>query len=185
MEINDNIIQKILKLKELSERGATEGEINNATRVLQFNLDKYGITLDDIIKNEGERVTYSFSYSTAQEKVILTQCMGNLFGSDSDIFKESYRYKNGTMKFYLNLTKSEYAIFSDFYNFHREQFKRQLKDMEDKLLMAYLHNQDLFDKNKENNSSSKKESKYSFKDMMVILAMADSMKTNSYRKSIE
>lgn len=111
--------------------------------------------------------------------------MGNLFGSDSDIFKESYRYKNGTMKFYLNLTKSEYAIFSDFYNFHREQFKRQLKDMEDKLLMAYLHNQDLFDKNKENNSSSKKESKYSFKDMMVILAMADSMKTNSYRKSIE
>ena len=48
-------------------------------------------------------------------------------------------------------------IFSDFYNFHREQFKKtNCKDMEGKLLMAYLHNQDLFDKNKENNSSSKK-----------------------------
>ena len=62
------LFKKILKLKELSERGATEGEINNVTRVLQFNLDKYGITLDDIIKNEGERVTYSFSYSTAARK---------------------------------------------------------------------------------------------------------------------
>lgn len=71
MEINDNIIQKILKLKELSERGATEGEINNATRVLQFNLDKYGITLDVLLKMKEKELLIHFLIQLLKKKLFL------------------------------------------------------------------------------------------------------------------
>lgn len=183
MEIDERIVDKILKLKELAERGI-DGEMANAKRILQSHLDKYGITLEDIVGKQEEKQKYSFRYSSNSEKSILVQCVLNLFGSESDVWKSGVRYKDGTMQYYFDLSRFEFALLDDLYSFHRNQWKKQLKDMEDKLLMAYLHNQNLWDKTPTNDDKPKKPSKYSMKEIITILAMADSMKTDSYRKSL-
>ncbi len=45
------IIDKILKVKALAERGAS-GERNNATKLLQSLMKKYGITESDLYSDE-------------------------------------------------------------------------------------------------------------------------------------
>lgn len=182
MIIEENIVSKILKLKELSERGV-EGEMDNAKILLQKYLSKYNITLEEILKDKEKKEVYTFKYKSKFEKTILLQCIANLFGSKSQIWKSTYRYRNGKMEFLIELNKSEYIILKDFYEFHINEFNIQLKKMQDNLLSSYIYKQNLYDLTPSNNDS--KESKISYSDLMSILNIASSMNTNQYRKSLK
>lgn len=187
MIIEENIVSKILKLKELSERGVG-GEMDNAKILLQKYLSKYNITLEEILKDKEKKEIYTFKYKSNFEKRILIQCVANLFGSQSQIWKSIRRYRNGKMEYLIELNKSEYVILKDFYEFHINEFNIQLKKMQDNLLRSYIYKQDLYDYSDDDSISSdnnSKESKISYSDLMSILSMADNMNTNQYRKSLK
>lgn len=182
MNIEDNIIKKILKLKELSERGIG-GEMDNAKFLLQQYLRKYNVTLEEILKNKEKKEKYTFKYKSKFEKSLFIQCVANLFGSKSEIWKSFYRYKNGKMEFIIELSKSEYIILKDYYEFHIKEFNIQLKKIQDNILSSYIYKQNLYDLTPSDINSEK--SKISYSDLMSILNMADNMNTNQYRKALE
>lgn len=186
--IENSIFNRLQKLKVLVERGV-DGEAINAKEKLEKALAKYGITLEEFLRKDEEIKKWKVRYKNKTEKQILYQCFIHLFGSDSEQYKNSFfRYRNGEMALYLGLTKSEYILFSDFYNFHCENWKEILKDKEEKLFMAYIHKNKLFDSNPSEEKverQSKQSSTFSLADLEEILSMAGTMKNKEYYKKIE
>lgn len=181
---NENIINKIKKLKALSDRGIG-GEATNASKLLNELLIKYNLKYEEIFDVENKKV-YSFSYSSKEEKTLLANCIANLFGSNSEIFKTLFRYKNGEMKFYLKLSNLEYALFSEFYNFHRNNWKEYLKKQTKLLLMSYIEAQKIYDISPED-ENKKEKSSLSMTEIMAILSLAKQAEEDlpKFRKVIE
>lgn len=182
--VNDKIIETILNLKKLMERASNEEEADAAKRALDRKLQRYNITLEDIINQTEKKEIYCIRYSSKEEKQILIQCVVNLFGSESDIFAKSYRYRNGKMEMYFPLTKFEFICLSEFFNFHKEEYKRQFEALKKKMLLAYIENQSIYDITPNKNKSNKKEN-LSMRDLEDIVRLASTMRTFKFRKAIE
>lgn len=184
MELNDNILNKLLKLKELVERGE-RGEALNAKRVLDNLLVKYNISLEEIFYDKENIQEYKINYHSALEKTLLIQCTAKLFGSDSQEWKNLYRYKNGKMQFCIKTSHLNYILLEDFFNFHKEQLKKELIKKQNQILLAYLENQNLYDANKNKEPSNKKLTKEELEDLIEAYKMANNLKCESYYKKIE
>lgn len=184
----ESLFDKIKKLQALSERGVG-GEATNAKSLLNKLLKENGICLEDIFGEENKRVAYKIKYSSSLEKMLLWQCIAHLFGSDSEPYNTAFRYRTGKMEIYLNLTKTEYILFNDYFEFHKKQLKEKIKQQEKIILRAYIHNQDIYDiaeKSEEENKDTK--SKMSMSEILSILAMSDKMDEDgieNYHKRIE
>ena len=93
------------------------------------------------------------------------------------------------MKQYLKLTSLEYALFNDFYEFHRKYWKAYIKKQMSLLMKAYIESQSIYNisprEDDENISSNK--SAYDMREIMAILALSEQMKDHvpQYRKSLE
>ena len=181
--VNDKIIETILNLKNLMENASNQEEADAAKRALERKLSRYNLKLEDIVNKVEERRIYCFKYSSKEEKQILIQCVANLWGSENEIFQKSYRYKNGKMEMYFPLTKFEFICLKEFFDFHKNEFKRQFELMKEKLLLAYIENQSIYDISPKEGKS--KRSKLSMKDIMDIAKMASVMKPSKFRKTIE
>lgn len=66
----ERITDKLKKLLALAERGCG-GEAENARRLLEEHLRKYGMTLEDICENKTSRRT--FKYRNKEERTIIIQ----------------------------------------------------------------------------------------------------------------
>lgn len=66
----ERITDKLKKLLALAERGCG-GEAENARRLLEEHLRKYGMTLEDICENNISRRT--FKYRNKEERTIIIQ----------------------------------------------------------------------------------------------------------------
>lgn len=80
----ERITDKLKKLLALAERGCG-GEAENARRLLEEHLRKYGMTLEDICENKTSRRT--FKYRNKEERTIIIQVFLSVLGSKSEAFK--------------------------------------------------------------------------------------------------
>lgn len=85
---------------------------------------------------------------------------------------------------YFPLTKFEFICLSEFFNFHKEEYKRQFEVLKKKMLLAYIENQSIYDITPSKNKSRKKEN-LSMKDLEDIVRLASTMRTFKFRKAIE
>ena len=74
----ERITDKLKKLLALAERGCG-GEAENARRLLEEHLRKYGMTLEDICENNISRRT--FKYRNKEERTIIIQVFLSVLGS--------------------------------------------------------------------------------------------------------
>jgi len=183
--MEESIISKLRKLKELVDRGE-QGEAINAKVLLNNLLKKYNIKYEDVFCVEEVRKNYNFKYSSKEEQKLFFHCVANMFGTKSEIWKTCFKYKNGKMENFLNLTSLEYALFDDFYNFHRNFWKEYIKKQQDLLIKAYINGQNLWDISPKEENEKSKAKKYDIKELMAIMALADKMKGEipQYRKSL-
>ena len=79
----DRIIDKLKKLLALAERGE-RGEADNARRLLEAELRRHGLTLEDICADS--KRTRIFKYNSNEERTLLIQVLVNYLGSKSDAF---------------------------------------------------------------------------------------------------
>lgn len=82
----ERITDKLKKLLALAERGCG-GEAENARRLLEEHLRKYGMTLEDICENNISRRT--FKYRNKEERTIIIQVFLSVLGSKSEAFNGS------------------------------------------------------------------------------------------------
>lgn len=182
--MEQNILERLNKLKELAERGI-EGEAENAKRFLNRELRKYNMSLDDLIASKEEKHKRIIKYSSAFERSLLVQCVVFLFGSNSEIFSNTYRYRNGKMEMHFEISDLDFVLLDDFFNFYRNCLKEELKKSQEKLYQAYLSSNNLYDSAPEEERKGKtKPCKFSFADLLEIQIMSSNMEKKVYNKRL-
>lgn len=181
----ENIIEKLRKIKKLADKGIN-GESENAKLLLKQLMQKYGINDFQIEDNEPQE-NYMFHVKNKLEETLFYNCMANLFGSESEIMKSGYHYRNRKKDLYFTMKLSEYLLAKDFFNFHLKYFKQTMEKEKRKILKAYIHANDIFDitpQNKETGETEKTDE--SITEIIEMLAMSERLKNNipTFRKSL-
>lgn len=181
----ENIIEKLRKIKKLEEKGIS-GEAESAKLLLKKLMQKYGINDFQIEDNEPQK-DYMFHVKNKLEESLFYNCMANLFGSESEIMQSGYNYRNRKKDLYFKMKLSEYLLLKDFFNFHLKYFKQTMEKEKRKILIAYIHANNIFDitqQNEENGETEKTEE--SITEIMEMLAMSERLKNNipTFRKSL-
>lgn len=168
----ERITDKLKKLLALAERGCG-GEAENARRLLEEHLRKYGMTLEDICENNISRRT--FKYRNKEERTIIIQVFLSVLGSKSEAFNGS-TYSASKKTIYIDLTDLEYAEISDMVAFFKSQFNKEKK-------RPFVNKHNIFDctPNDDDKASDKE---IDLEELMRILSLSNGMEDVTYRKAI-
>lgn len=175
----ERITDKLKKLLALAERGCGE-EAENARRLLEEHLRKYGMTLEDICENKTSRRT--FKYRNKEERTIIIQVFLSVLGSKSEAFKGA-TYNASKKTIYIDLTDLEYAEISDMVAFFKSQFNKEKKRLMKDILYAFVKKHNIFDctPNDDDEASNKE---IDLEELMRILSLSNGMEDVTYRKAI-
>lgn len=186
-QIDASIMGKLRKLKALVDQGV-DGEAIAAKLALEKMLAKHGLCYEDLFIENEPKKEYEFRYSSRQEKQLLIQCLANMFGSKSETWKSIVRWRDGSMRFFVDLTEVEYTLFKDFYEFHRTYWKEYIAKQTDLLMDAYIHAQNLWDcsPRTEEEKANRQPSKYSMAELIAVLGLSEDMRNKipKYRKQL-
>lgn len=174
----DRIIDKLKKLLALAERGE-RGEADNARRLLEAELKRHGLTLDDICS---ERMTSrTFKYSSKEECTLIVQILVNYLGSTNKAFKDS-TYSARKREIYIALTDMEYIDISGMINFYKAQYRKERKRLIHDMIQAFVHKHHLFDITPGERSDSEKD--IDWDEVRRILSLSSAMEDITYRKQL-
>lgn len=107
----------ILKLKALSERGIN-GEKENATKLLEKLMNKYGISEEEILEDEIKEVRIELRSDI--EVRLASQILYAFFNNAS-----LYKSHNTRVQYYTQLTSSQEIEFKYMFSIYLEDFKKQ------------------------------------------------------------
>lgn len=127
----ESIKSKILKLHALAESGNTH-EAKNAQAMLERWLSQYGMTLDEILSEKDELRWYQFKARSSWEKKLLLQC----YFMVKNAHEVSYKKRGEAISF--ELTPYEFAEITNYYEWHRKQLGKELKEMQQNFVSAYI-----------------------------------------------
>lgn len=187
--INETLLGKLQKLAALAEGTSYDGERMRAEHLLNAQLAKYDLTLDDVLNHKDEEILteYTYRYKSAFEEKLIVNSVANCFGHTSDTFKKNfYRRRNGKCELYIKLSKTQHAIFDDFVNFHLNNWRYELEKMQKNLFYGYLENQQLYSSDPEDENDSKRRKKGKYDEMIDMFAIAQfsNMNMASYQKKV-
>ena len=167
----DRIIDKLKKLLALAERGE-RGEADNARRLLEAELRRHGLTLEDICADN--RRTRMFKYNSNEERGLLIQVLVNYLGSKSDAFCES-TYNKHKKQVYIDLTDMEYIDISNMYDFFKAQYRKERKRLLHDMIQAFVQKHRLCpDDDRE----------IDWDELKRILALSSTMEDVTFRKQL-
>ena len=175
----ERITDKLRKLLAFAERGCG-GEAENARRLLEAQLSKYGLTLEDLYENKTSRRI--FKYRNKEERQIIVQVFLSVLGSKSEAFKVS-TYNASKKTIYIDLTDLKYAEISDMVAFFKSQFNKEKKRLMKDILYAFVEKHNIFDctPNDDDKASDKE---IDLEELMRILSLSNGMEDVTYRKAI-
>lgn len=127
----ESIKSKILKLHALAESGNTH-EAKNACAMLEKWLSQYGLSLEDILEEKNEPRWYKFKARSSWEKKLLLQCYFMVKNAPT----VSYKGRGEIVSF--ELTSYEFAEITNYYEWHRKQLGKELKETQKNFVSAYI-----------------------------------------------
>lgn len=179
MENYESIKAKLLKLQALVENGY-KGEAIAAKRRLESLCRKYGVSIEDILREKEEITRYEFETgSSSLLKTLFKQCYFKVLNK-----KEIIYYNRSRSKIAVDLTPLQYAELSNLFEWHKVNFKKDMEKTLNTMLDAYLNKHDLFSDQDEDNPE-KEIKPEDFAKIFTMLAMMDQLSNNSYHKMIE
>lgn len=179
-----DIIERLKKIKELADKG-NAGEAEVAKKLFRELSEKYNIEENDLYDNRDTH--YSFVMKNKTERKIFSQCMAYIFGTKSNVFKSVYHFKYNTKKVFIVCKPSEYIIFREFFEFHKEQYKEfekeKLKKYKENLYSAYLEAHNIYDSTPEDRKENKN---VDYNTIMEIIKLSEQAKreTKTYYKML-
>ena len=169
-----------MKLQRLVERGET-GEAANAKRLLDKLLSRYGLTLEDILLNQEEKKWYKFKASKKWEKELLYYCYYKIQNRDKISFK-SYK---GTIA--IELTACQFAELSNYYDWHKRQLGKELKQMVLDFTDAYIIRHNITNEYKDDDEE-KEQKTLTLEEMNRMIKLShliDTVEDSSYLKQLK
>jgi hypothetical protein len=146
--MNESIKAKLKKLAALSERGF-HGEKTAAKKQLLKLLEKYNISIDEIIEKESEYI--AFNCYTKWEKDLLFQIYYKVKNTSQVTFK---KWKKAI---YLDLTPIEAAEVKYLLKLYKKDFAKFIKEESDILFRAYVIKNRIFSEAKDKKAQQEQE----------------------------
>ena len=174
----DRIIDRLKKLLALAERGE-QGEADNARRMLEAELRRHGLTLDDI--RSERKSTRVLKYCSNEELQLIIQIILNYSGSTSETFKEA-RYNARKREIYIELSDMEYVDISNMCDFFKAQYRKERKRLLHDMIMAFVQKHSLYDSTPQERPDNDRE--FDWDKLMRILAISSTMEDVTFRKQI-
>lgn len=131
--MDDTVRVLLKKILALAERGATSGERENAERMLQEKLKKYGITMDQLLSSTA--TSREFTYANEWELRLFEQLVAVITGrreTTVQLVRTNHRRVHKVV--YAALTDAEYAEISHLYTHYRTA----LHEAMDCVLVAFI-----------------------------------------------
>lgn len=178
MKDYESIKAKLLKLHTLAERGE-RGEAANALHLLNKLLEKYGLTIEEVIGEQEKTKRYTFKATTEWQRKLLFQVYACVKSSSEVSY---WHYKS---EYDFELTAFEYAEFCNMYEWHKKQLGKEIKQTILDLTEAYIYKHDIVNRDSEGNDEIKPLTAEDIKRLARILVMADTLEDTSYRKQLE
>jgi len=132
--MEQKILDKLTKIKALVERGE-QGERKAAEQALTHLLNKYNITIADL-ENEEQKNRF-FTVPTV-EYFVFNQLKVQMF------YRRSIWSTTKRNRYCIEMTEVEFIEFSALFDFHRNQYKKDLKKINESFKSAYAHKHDMF-----------------------------------------
>lgn len=176
----ESLKAKLRKLAALAERGVG-GEATNARRLMEQICREHGVSLDEVLNVE-ETKWYEFEIGRRKTDLdLFMQCYVKVTGR----VKLSYRSRSRS-RISVELTAYQYAEISSLFEWHKENFKRDVENLMATLFQAYCSKHSLY----RERSDDEPEEKLSLtpediRRIMAAMALRDSLNDNTYCKLIE
>ncbi|GHT05028.1 hypothetical protein AGMMS49525_11940 [Bacteroidia bacterium] len=175
----EKIIEKLQKLKTLSERGEW-GEAVNAKRMLEKFLCKYNLTLDDLSSEIPKKRVFKANFDDGS-MAVLFMCACKIL--ELKKVKSLYQRPNERNKVYAELTDLEYAEMTQFYDFHKKNFAKERKRVLVEFEQAYQAKHDLYATRNDDDEKPKRQ--HSAEEIMRIVRLAQSLEDVFYHKQLK
>lgn len=134
MERN-RIKERLLKMYALATKGV-DGERDAAQRLLDENLKKYGLTIDDLIESDDKKEMYWFVAKDTYQRSLLTQLYGVFICKSQHI--KTYGSNQKKYAVGMMLSKVEYAELQMMYDFYLDIWKKELNRQKEVLFLAFI-----------------------------------------------
>lgn len=142
VEMPESIYEKLRSILRLSQDpAAPQGEKIAAQNALNRLLEKYQITLEDLL--EEKKDIFWFRYDDRHMMLVLEQCVDRIVSPFNGEYVESWSRPHSRMKgFYITPTAAkEVEIFY-------EHYKKAWRDDLERFKLAFIHRNDLFSHNR-------------------------------------
>ena len=170
----ESIIEKINKIKALSEQGI-DGEAQAAKNALQKLLNRYGLTFEDL--SDHVKKMRSFAAKEDNDKAVFIMCCYKILGGERlDLIYGSKSYPG---KLYIELTDYEYAELSEFYDFHKRNYRKEFRQMTIDFKKAYQYKHNLYSA-----APSEDARALTGEEMLKIFKYASEMQDVSFYKAL-
>jgi hypothetical protein len=178
MDNLEKIKDKLIKLKELAERGY-QGEAIAAKEALDRLLKKYNLTMESLGAEEKKWYWIKTGRKEYKRK-LLFQCYYNVFDLREATYK---RYKD---EIGFKITTYEYAELINAYEWHKANFEKELKRTEKDLFSAYCYKHDIYPQtdNDDDDDGEDNDSSLDLESINRILTLAGNLDNVTYRKQL-
>ena len=174
----ESIKNKLKKLLALAERGI-QGEAENARRLLEKLCKEYGVSIEELL-DENQVKYYRFDIGrNAVYKDLFTQCYCKVAQKGSLSYRQISR-----SQIEVEMTALQYAEIVSLFEWHKDNFNKDLEDIKQNILLAYCRKHHLYsDEVKPDNDRELTADEC--KRLLKILFMQESLNDNQYHKLLE
>lgn len=182
--ITPEIKKKLKKILALAENGSA-GEQENARNMLQDLLRKYNITIEDIACEVEKEYIFS-KINNKMEFDLWSQVIFKV----RNVSTFNYFELNGG-KYAIKCTEAERIEIENQFEFHkrlfRNEYKKQLKNLQEELLSAYVNKHNLFSDCpvEEEQENQEEQQPIDLEKLQRILAYKRNLSEETYYKMIE
>lgn len=172
----ESIKEKILKLQKLVEQGS-EGEARNACIAIERLIERYGLSLDEILQDEQPKERF-WIVKTTNEKRLFTQCLGVVL----DTWRpEVLSYGKGT-HIGAKLTKLQYIELDSMFRWYQSTMNNDWKEIQNSFVDAFISKHHLYPTETEAGAHSKS---VDTKKLMRLMSLMGSMSDDKYHKQLK
>jgi hypothetical protein len=186
--ITPEIKKKLQKILALAKKGS-EGEQENARNMLQELLSKYNITIDDIADDIACEVEKEYIFRKINNKMEFKLWTQIIFKVRNVHSFKYFELKGG--KYSTKCTEAERIEIENQFGFHkrlfRNEYKKQLKNLQEELLSAYVNKHNLYSNcpDEEEQYNPEEQQPIDLEKLQRILAYKRNLSEETYYKMLE
>lgn len=181
-QLDESVRERLRKIAALAKQGC-DGEAKAASLLLKKQLEKYGLTLEDMLDEAKKR--REFRYANISERRVLVSLLAHHFGSESEELKGAV-YAPYRKVLIAEMTDADYADLSAEWEHYRREFNRERKKQEEAFLIAFVSKYNLYDPSKTDKGKPLQElSEEELEVLRKAIILQMGIDDNPYHKMLE